>query len=161
MKKTLLFIGGIGALGYALYKYFKIQTDLLKNFEYKIVGIKIKKITKTELPFDLKIRFISKSSIDAKVSRIYLDVFVEGSNVGYVSENKEFLIPSNGSSDIDLAFSFNPQVILKNLSNIILSGLGKKDLAFGLKGFANVKSGFISTTIPIDYQTTIKDYLKG
>jgi hypothetical protein len=59
----------------------------------------------------------------------------------------------------------NPKIFVKN--GIVEAGLlgedalgvkKNKDINVNLNGFANVKSGFISTTLPIKYSTTIKEY---
>lgn len=161
MRKTLLFVGGAGILGYALYRYFKVQSKLLLQYDYKIAGIKVKKFTLNELSIDLSIKFISKSDIEAKINKIFLNIFLEGKKVGFITETKEFVIPARGSSIVPLLISINPQLVFRNITDIAL-GIGRaRDVRFGLDGFADIKSGFISTTIPIKYETTLKEYLKG
>jgi LEA14-like dessication related protein len=161
MKKALLLIGGLSVLGVGLYVYFKKQAKLLSDFTWKIVGFKIKKVSLTELNIDVTFRFMSQSDIEAKVNRLYLDMYLENKNVGYISEGKAFIIPANGSSDIPINISVNPQVIFKNIIDLTLGVAKKQDVMFKFDGFANVKSGFLSTTIPIKYETSIKEYLKG
>lgn len=160
MNKKLIF-GGIGlvAIGYALYKYFSVQSKLLMDYEYKIVNIKPIKISLTELTFDITIRFISKSDIEAEIQQIYLDVFAEGNPVGFVTENKPFIIPAKGSSDISLRFSFEPKKILSSVTNILLGAGQRKDLKFKLQGYATVKSGFIKKTLPISYENVVSAYI--
>lgn len=161
MKKTLLYLGGAGILGYALFRYFKVQSQLLQNYEYNIVGFRVKRLNLNELSIDLDIKFTSKSDIEAKINKIFLEIFLEDVKVGFVTETKEFVVPARGSSIVPLFISVNPQLVLKNITGILL-GVGKqKDLRFKLEGFADIKSGFISTTLPIKYETTIKEYLKG
>lgn len=160
MKKALLYLGGISVLGYGLYKYFKTQSEILMNYDFKILGITVKKITLANLSMDLKIRFISKSDIEAKVNNIYLDLYLEDKNVGYIKEENPFIIPANGSSDITLFISINPQYVLKNITDILL-GVGKsRDIKFKVDGFASIKSGFFKATLPIKYETSLKEYLK-
>lgn len=161
MNKGLVFGLGIAAVGVAAFIYIKKQVALLQEFQYKIIGLRVKKLTKDEISFDVKTRFFSKSAFEAKITKIYIDVFVEGVNAGYITENKELIIPAKGYSDIDLAFSFNPQVVLKNIVNIVLAGIGRKDLSLQFKGFASVKSGLIATTLKINYDTTLKNYLSS
>jgi AAA+ superfamily predicted ATPase len=85
MKKGWIFAGiGVGLLGFGLYKYFQIQAKLLKDYEYKIIKIKPVKFTLAEATFEIVIRFISKSNIEATIKSLYLDVIVEGVNVGYI-----------------------------------------------------------------------------
>jgi len=161
MKKLLLALGGLGLLGTGLYLYLKKQSDLLSQFDYKIAGVKIKRITLVELSFDVILLFTNKSAIEAKVNRIYVDLFLEGKNVGYVTQSASFIIPANGSSNIPLSVSINPQSVLLNITDILLGTASKKDMNFSMKGFANIKSGFVSITMPIEYQTSLKEYLKG
>jgi hypothetical protein len=161
MKKALLIFGGLSVLGYGLYRYFKTQGDILKNFTWKISGFRILKLSLNELSVDVDFIFTSDADIEAKVNRLYLDLFLDGKNVGYVSEDKPFVIPAKGSSTIPIHISINPQVVFKNIIDLTLGIAKNKDVVFKLNGFANIKSGFISTTIPITYETSIKEYLKG
>jgi hypothetical protein len=160
MKKGLLYIGGISVLGYGIYKYFSTQAEILMNYDFKILGISIKKFKLDNISMDLKMRFISKSKIEAKVNSIYLDLFLEDKNVGYIKDVNSFIIPANGSSDITLFISINPQYLIKNITDIIL-GVGKsRDIKFKVDGYAEIKSGFFKSTLPIKYETTLKEYLK-
>lgn len=161
MKKALLYIGGLGLLGFGLYKYFKTQADLLSKYEWKIAGIKILKFNLTSLVLNLKIRFTSKADLEAKIERIYLDLFLEGKNVGFVTESKSFIIPANGSSDVDLSVSINPQAVFKNITDIVLGVSKNKDIKLGINGYAKIKSGIFSATLPIVVETSLKEYLKN
>jgi tRNA A-37 threonylcarbamoyl transferase component Bud32 len=49
----------------------------------------------------------------------------------------------------------------KNIIDFTLNIGKNKDVRFKMDGFASIKSGFISTTLPIKYETTLKEYLKG
>lgn len=159
MKKTLLFLGGAGLLGFALYRYLKVQGDLLKNYEYKIMAVRVKKFSLNELSIDIDIRFTSKADVEAKIQKMYLELYLEDKQVGFLTETKEFVIPARGSSVVPLFISINPQLVLKNLTDIVL-GIGKaKDVKFKMDGYATIKSGFLKTTLPIKYETTLKQYL--
>lgn len=161
MKKALLIFGGLSLLGYGLYRYFKKQTNLLLDYQWKVSGFRVIKFSITEISIDVSILFTSKADIEAKINKIYLDLFVEGKNVGFVSEVKSFILPAKGTTTIPLLISINPQAIFKNIFDVSLGVAKSKDLRFKLEGYANVKSGFISTTLPIKYETTIKEYMGG
>lgn len=156
--KPIVFGLGVAAVGFSIYKYFKLQADLLKNYDYKIVGVKPIKINLTELTIKVTIRFTSKSDIEATVQKIYFDIIAEGQNVGFVSEVKPFVLPAKGSSDIPIVISLNPKIVLGNVVNVVLSGAKKKDLNFKLDGYADIKSGFLKVTIPIKYEDKISAY---
>jgi hypothetical protein len=160
MKKALLLIAGLGVLSTGVYLYFKKQMDLISKFTWKISGFKINKISLTNLDINLNIKFTSVADLEAKINRVYLDLFLEGKNVGYVTQTQAFIIPAKGTSDVPINISINPQYIFKNITDIILGVAKDKDINFKIKGFADVKSGFFSTTLPIEYETSLKEYLK-
>lgn len=159
MKKTLLFVGGLSVLGFGVYQYLRKQKDLLMNFTWKIQGFKIRKFSKDELAIDLNILFTSISDVEAKIERLYLDLFLDGKNVGYVSENNPFIVPAKGSATIPLKISINPKGIINNIIDLTLGVFKNKDLMFAVNGFAKIKSGLFYTTLPIKYETSVKEYL--
>lgn len=159
MKKVILYGAGLGLLGLTLYRYFMLQQNLLKNFTYRIVGFNFAKVTLDEITFSLRIKFMSTADLEAKIYSVFLDVYVEDKPVGYISNDKPFIVPAKGSSYIDLTFSFSPRLILRNILNVAIGGLGNKDLKFSFDGYAKVRSGWLRTTLPIKYSTTLKEYL--
>jgi LEA14-like dessication related protein len=158
MKKALLYLGGFGLLGGALYMYFKKQANLLLQYKVDIVGVKFGKVTANSVDMVISVKFTSIADLEARVNKMYLDVAVEGANVGYVTNDKTFIIPAKGFSYIDLNITFNPKLILGNVVDIVIGVKKNKDINVDLNGFANVSSGILSTTIPIKYHTTIKEY---
>ena len=85
MKKGLLILGGISLLGFAIYRYFKYQVNLLTQYEWKISGIKVKKFSFNQIALDLSILFTSKSDLEAKVNKIYLDLFLYYRQNNYIN----------------------------------------------------------------------------
>jgi len=141
--KTILLVSGVGVVGYFIYNYYRKQLGLLENYDYKIIGFKIKNVAKNNLVFDVKTRFFNKSKIEATIEKIFIKIIVEGNDVGFLTENKPFLIPSQGSSDIDLQIAINPQDIAKNILGILFGGVQRKDVKFTMDGYANIRSGFL------------------
>jgi LEA14-like dessication related protein len=156
--KTLIIIGGVAFLG-GLFLYMRRQFKLLAEYDYKIVGFKFRKLSGTQVTFDVTTRIFNKSNIEATVKKIYLEIFVQNAKVGFVTEEGQWNIPAKGSTDIQMKITVNPQLLLKNAAAVILSGAKQKDLNFTLQGYANVSSGFLSTTIPITYSDKVSAYL--
>jgi hypothetical protein len=157
--KTILLVSGVGVVGYFIYNYYRKQLGLLENYDYKIIGFKIKNVAKNNLFFDVKTRFFNKSKIEATIEKIFIKIIVEGNDVGFLTENKPFLIPSQGSSDIDLQIAINPQDIAKNILGILFGGVQRKDVKFTMDGYANIRSGFVRTTLPIKYSDVVSSYI--
>jgi LEA14-like dessication related protein len=112
------------------------------------------------MSFEVKFKLTSESDIQASVEKMYFDLYVNDTNVGFISETKSFVLPAHGSSVVPLTISINPQSILKNLLSLSV-GIGKnKDFMFKMDGYAKVRSGFVVLTLPIKYETSFKEYLK-
>ena len=158
MKKVLLYGAGIGVIGFALYKYFIKQKELLLDYSWQLAGFKVTKATPTEVIIVFSMKFISKADIEAKVNSIYMDVYLDGKSVGYVTEQKSFILPAKGNSFIDLNITFNPKLIFTNAVDFVLGIAQNKDISIELKGYADIQSSFLKTTLPLQYKTTFKEY---
>ena len=154
-------LGGIAIIGFGIYKYFTKQVDLLKQFQWKIINFKINTLDLNLIKGTITFRFTSISDIEFIINKFYMDFFFNGKMIGYIEdsvlENKANIIPANGYSDITFDFTLNPQLVLTNITDIIAFATAKKDALIGLVGFVDVKSGFLSATVPINCTCTVKD----
>jgi LEA14-like dessication related protein len=163
MKKYLLgtaIIGGIGLMAYSIYRYFTTQAELLKNFEYKILGVKLTRFSFSAINGTLKLLFTSTADLEIEVKEFILDFYLNGERVGYLQESSQFIIPARGTTPIDLDFTINPQLIIGNALDLITFTAQQRDATFKVSGFAKVKSGFINVTLPIEYETSVREMLK-
>jgi hypothetical protein len=161
-KKILIassIIGGIGLFAYSFYYYFKRQTELAKNFTFKILSFSFENFDLQLIKGKLNILFQSVSDLEIVVKEFYLDFYFNGVVVGYLEDVNEFIIPSNSNSVIPLEFNLNPQLIIKDISDIVLYSTKKKDANIDIVGYATIKSGFITLTLPIEYSSTLKEML--
>ena len=162
MKRTLvsvLVLGGVAGFGYALYAYAKKQASLLQDYTYRVVDFSIDTFELKKIKGSISVLFSSKSDVEVVVQNFILDFEFNGKKVGYLEDNTEFVIPAKGSTTIPFKFTLNPQLIFSNAVDIVSYALRQKDASISVKGFAKLKSGFISATIPISYNTTIKEIL--
>lgn len=164
MKKILLstaVLGGVSLFAYSIYRYIKIQTQLLKDFSYKIIDFGVEQTTPQKVKGTLKVLFTSNSDIEITVQDFIVDFFVDGKKIGYIEDKGAFLVPARSSSEIGFAYTLNPQLVITNITDLISGVLQKNDVSFEIKGFATLKSGFIKVPLPIEYQTTLKEFLKS
>jgi hypothetical protein len=159
MKKALLVIGGLSVLGFGLYKYFKTQAEVLKQFTWDFKSFKILKFSMDEIAIQLSIVFRSKADIEAKITQMYFDGFLDGKKVGFLSQSDTFIIPARGTTTIPLYISLNPKYVLNNIIDLSLGIAKNKDVRLTLDGFAKVESGFFKTTLPIKYDVSVREYL--
>lgn len=161
MSKKLLIgtalVGGVGLFGYALYRFYNKQVQLLKDFKWKIIGFDIKSFEGNRVTGTIDIRFSSESDIEILIKNFYLDVYLNGVYIGYIMDNRENVIPARGYNDLSFDFSLNPQFVFSNALDIITTGLSQSDTMMGLEGFIKLKSGFIGATVKIDCECSVKN----
>jgi hypothetical protein len=163
MKKStivgLSILGGVSVFGYAIYAYAKKQAMLLENYVYKIVDFKMDTFDAQKIKGTISVWFGSKSDIEVVIDKFILDFYFNGKKVGYIEDTTSFVIPANGFTTIPFQYTLNPQLVFSNAVDIIAYALRQKDAAISVRGYAKVKSGFVSATLPISYDTTIKEIL--
>ena len=158
--KALYIIGGLGLIGYALYRYYLKQIDFLKDITYQVIGLKVLSISANQGSMDITTRIYNASNVEATVKEMYLDFLINGIKVGSVNEVKDILILPAQSTDVTFNFKFNPRILGQNILDIVSLSVGSKDVVFDAKGFVKVKSSFLTTTIPFEYSNNLKSILK-
>lgn len=158
--KVISIFAGLGLIGYAVYRYYMKQIDFIKDITYQVKGIKIREFSKKNISLDVTAQIFNASNVEATVTQMYLDVFINGVKVGKVNEIKDIVIKPKQSTIIDFNFAFDPTIIAKNIVDLITLSVSAKDVLIDIKGYIRVKSGFLSTPLPFEYQTNLKSYLK-
>jgi LEA14-like dessication related protein len=150
-------IGGISLFGYGLYKYFTRQIDLLKQFNWKVLDFSLDTLDLKVIKGTIKFRFSSISDVELEINKFYLDVYANGERVGYIEDVNTFIIPAKGYTDIPFAYTINPQFIIKNIVDIIAYTTKQEDAIITFDGYIKIKSGFISATVPIKSDCSVKN----
>lgn len=158
--RPILVFGGLAVIGVALYRYYKKQVDFLKDITYQVIGFKVVSISLDKVSLDIKARIFNASNVEATVKEMYLDVLINGVKVGNVNEVKNIPILPSKTSDISFNFSFSPKLIGLNIVELVSSSVNSKDLILKLEGYVKMKSGFISASLPFEYENNLKSYLK-
>lgn len=156
-------MAAVGA-AYAGYRYFNRQSKLLNDYDIRPVGIKVIQWAKdgSIATLEFTVRITNKSDIEATITRLYSDIYLNGQYVGYASNKDTMLIPARGSADGKIRTTFVPKQVLKNLVNDLATLLLKGDLPYRMKGYARVKSSFLGIAIPFDETGNVKsDLLTG
>ncbi len=160
MKKgltALAIVGGISLFGYTLYKYFTTQINLLKEFTWKVVDFTFDSADLKTIKGVITFRFGSIADLELVISEFYLDVYVNGDRVGYIQDAQTFIIPANGYTNIPLSYTINPQLVIKDLVDIILTTTKINDAVVTFDGYAKIKSGFISAPVKIKTDCSVKN----
>lgn len=151
-------LAGLGVIGFGIYRYFKKQIDLITDFEWKVINLSFDTVSPNLLKGKVVFRFTNKSDIELTITKFYLDLYLNGEYIGWLEDKNEFVIPARGFSDIPIGFSVNPQLVVKNVVDIVVLASKLKDAIFSFDGAASVRSGFVSTSVKIKCDCSVKNY---
>lgn len=152
-------LGGVAVFGFALYSYAAKQAQLLQNYSYRIVDLTFDTFDLQKIKGKISVMFGSQSDIEVTVEQFYLDFYFNNERVGYLEDVTPFIVPAKGSTVISLNYTLNPQLVLGNLGDILSYAFRKKDGAVSIRGYAKLKSGFVKATLPITFDTTLREIL--
>jgi LEA14-like dessication related protein len=141
--------------------YVNNEKKLLQNFTYKIVGVQFSSITLENVSANLSIRFNNTADVEVEVNKFYVDFYINNVNVGYFQDEGAFTVTAHDSVDIPVSVSFNPSIIFQNVVDMAIFSSGINDVSISAHGFAQIASSFIQATIPIDYDSTIKQIMSS
>jgi LEA14-like dessication related protein len=158
--KPLLIVGGLGIIGYALWRYYKKQVDFLKDISYGVTRVNVVSITKNRVTLTIWAKIYNASNVDAVIKEMLLDFYVNGVKVGNVTEQKDIGIAPMQTSLINFNFSFDPSVLGKNIVDLVSLSIKAKDVDFGFSGYVGVESGGLKATLPFEYKNNLKTILK-
>ena len=155
LVKNIIFFGAIAAAGYGAYYYFSLQAELIKNADYQITNIQFQNFTLQDTSVLLTLALQNNSSISATCKQLYADVYVNNVKVGFVSQTTPFDYPAHSVAPITVNADFSPIQILGNSLNLTSAiGNSLSGAVFSLVGYAQVQSGIISATIPLNIAKT-------
>lgn len=160
MKKVFIAIGAIG-LGYGIYQYYMTQGAILYNYNYRIIGVTIKKASLKEVELQIDVEVINDSAISATLSSYYFDIYLNGQQVAVVQNATldQFLQKNGGTSYFPMKVTIDPA---KFLSGDIVSGLleSVKNSTIEQRGYFGFKKGLLRfNKIPFNYTYKVKDFL--
>jgi hypothetical protein len=152
-------VGGVGLIGFALFKYFKTQIELAKNFDWKILGVKLTGFDMYDISGTVTLNFINNSDLEILVEDFYVEFYINGEYAGFVEETNPFLLAPKGTSTIKTNFSVSAGVLIENLNDSLAYLSREKDAFFDMRGTARVKTGFITVSIPVEFNTSLSQML--
>lgn len=153
--KSILFFSGVGILVFAVGRYFYIQKKLLDQNDIKFKTFKINSVNKNTIDLNVVVELINNSDIAATCEAFYLEVFLDTEKIGVIQREETFDYPAKSSIAIDLSTTFQTGYIISNAVDIIMNLINRKEVKIRIEGFAKIKSGFVSATIPINNEKVV------
>ena len=98
--KKLLFLLGLGGIGYGVYYYFTEQLKLALNWDFKITDFKLNSITSQGADIDLIISVLNKSSFAVEVKDYDIDVLYSGVKIANAKNDSRFTVQADSWFDV-------------------------------------------------------------
>jgi len=160
MIRGLFLLGGLGALGYGVYRYYNSQVAILEDSDIDLVNVKLINQTKTNITLRFNFTVTNNSEQTFTIKEYKIGVYFNQKFIGDIqnSELDKQIKSGGGKTNISFDFSFNPQSIglADVLSGIIIRRLQS---VITLRGRFVVKKGFFSVNSPLDINYTLKEFL--
>lgn len=136
--KKLLFLLGLGGIGYGVYYYFTEQLKLALNWDFKITDFKLNSITSQGADIDLIISVLNKSSFAVEVKDYDIDVLYSGVKIANAKNDSRFTVQADSWFDVPTSayISFDSaKGILGDLGTTLLNN---KPIKITVKGKMNI-----------------------
>ncbi len=159
MKKAVIITSIVLVVGGGAYYYYTRQINMLENLEYKGTGLQIITMTEDLVVVTLRLRITSKSTLEAVITDLNLDFYLNDIKLANVVDDKKIVIPAKGYSDVDLKISFSPKEIRQDFVTLASYFIQTSDANIKLNGYAKVKSAFITLRLPFEYETTLREFM--
>jgi len=148
MLKKILVGFGIAAIGAGLGYYLYKEYQLVKNWDFQLVGVSLLNYTSSNATLQLTFKIINVSNVEAEISKINGSVTANGIYMGTVYQNDTMNIPAQGYNLLTL----NAAIDTNNLVNTVIGVAAQgptAQMTIMIDGTMLIKSGFLGITIPI------------
>lgn len=151
--KKILFIGGIAAIGYAFFSYFKDQLNLVLDWGYNLKDVRINKLTTSGADLTFIVALTNKSSFKVDVLSYDLKFSYKGKQVSSAKSNESFTILPAATFDVRadgyLDFTTSKTVLMPLAKDV----LEKKPLSVQVDGVVNLRFLGIDSKVELKQDT--------
>jgi LEA14-like dessication related protein len=149
------------AVSIPMYRYFKKQIALAKEYCYKIKKFTVKKATQSELSFEAILGVYNFSKIDAMILGYDLQVFINKKNVANLKNSNSQKINPESATYLNLNIYIKDPIKIFSLADLLLLvkniGFSREKVIISVVGNIEVQSGFLKKNIEIDYTQNLKE----
>ena len=161
--RSILSAVGVVALGYGAYRYYSLQTDILKDADISVVGVNIKDHSLKNVTIGVKAKIVNNSEYSFILRNYDISIFMDNVYAGNIkNSNIDQKINGKGeSSIIEFDFSFDPSQLKINVLSAIQNLLSKKgNTLISFNGSVGIRKGVIFLDIPFDVTYKLKELVQ-
>lgn len=157
--RSLLFLAGIGLVGYGGYQYYRTQTALLSKTDVSLSGVKIVERSLNKVTIRFTIDLVNKSEQEFILRKYDLKVMMNGKYLGDIKNTgmNTLVKGLGGKTSITSDFTFNPKTVgIEDMLTLISRGRSSQIRIFGT---VSARKGIILVDAPIDTTYTLAELL--
>ncbi|MHA1474991.1 MAG: LEA type 2 family protein [Promethearchaeota archaeon] len=136
--KKLLFLLGLGGIGYGVYYYFTEQLKLALDWDFKVSDFKLNSITSQGADIDLIISVLNKSSFAVEVKDYDIDVFYSGVAIAKAQNDNRFTVQADSWFDVPTSAYISFDSAKGILGDLGMTLLASKPIKITIKGKMNI-----------------------
>jgi hypothetical protein len=167
---VLILLGLLGVSGVVVY-YYERQAQLLKELTFQLISFNVIGASDDLVKTQFTMRIFSKSTLDANVNNLALDVYINGIKLATATSDP-FVIPAivksttpgvpdlPGYSDVAMKVDFSPKLLVGNLAGLLVGITSMQDFTIHIIGYVEIQEAFLRISVPVDYPTTLQQILK-
>jgi len=148
---------GVAYLLYQEWTYFKGQSKLLDQWDWALKGMRVLSFGKQFMELELSIDLTNASNINATVTGIDFEVYLQNKNIGRALSNDIFTFAPYGTSNIKIRFRTSLGNLVSIAKNWITLGMSIPVRIEGTMKAETLKGVFVP--VPVNYSTTIKEII--
>ena len=153
MKKSWLILGGVGVIGFALYRYFKYQVDLALQYDYNVKNLNVVSVDENKVSVTVDFDITNKSNFEIILNSYDLEFYFKdvpfgnsfSANPIRIMPNSKFTVKANGIIDAN-AVKSSALALASDIWN-------RKPINIQLKGNMRIKFLGINTTLNFDKES--------
>lgn len=148
---------GVAFLLYRAWAYFKNQGRLLSQWDYQVKGLRILNITGSYMDLELSLDIINRSNINAMVTDIDLDVYVDGRLLGRAQSTDLFFFQPYGTTNLRIKFRTSSGNVVTAAKAAITGGVNMPIRLTGGMKLETLKGVFVP--VPINFTQPLSYFI--
>lgn len=153
MKKSWLILGGVGVIGFALYRYFKAQVDLALQYDYNIKNLNVVSVEGDKVNVSVDFDITNKSNFEIALNSYELEFYFKDVYFGTSSSTKPILVLPNSTFTVKATGTIDANAVKTSALSLASDIWNRKPINIQLKGNMRIKFLGISTTLNFDKET--------
>lgn len=148
---------GVAFLLYRAWAYFKNQGRLLSQWDYQVKGLRILNITGSYMDLELSLDIINRSNINAMVTDIDLDVYVDGRLLGRAQSADLFFFQPYGTTNLRIRFRTSSGNVVTAAKAALTGGVNMPIRLTGGMKLETLKGVFVP--VPINFTQPLSYFI--